>query len=202
MITPAHILISIAGLTRGDDQVADAHQASYLWPATIGAVLPDAPMFVFYGIEKLILGSTDHEIWSNRYFAEGWQSFFDAFNSIPICAVFMWLAWRLGLNGWVVLFASMLVHCVCDLPLHHDDGHRHFWPIFNWRFNSPVSYWDPKHHGVWGATGEAILSAICFWIAFRRHKSMIRRCSIAAVGFVYAILIAGYFAMIARGVDF
>jgi len=33
------------------------------------------------------------------------------------------------------------------LPVHHDDGHRHFFPLSDWRFESPVSYWDPAHYG-------------------------------------------------------
>ena len=48
---------------------------------------------------------------------------------------------------FVLLLASMLVHCVFDFPVHHDDGHRHFFPISQFRFQSPVSYWDPNHFG-------------------------------------------------------
>jgi len=37
----------------------------------------------------------------------------------------------------------MALHALFDFPLHHDDGHRHFWPFSEFRFDSPVSYWDP-----------------------------------------------------------
>ena len=41
----------------------------------------------------------------------------------------------------------MILHCLTDLPLHHDDAHAHFLPLSNWRFESPISYWDARHHG-------------------------------------------------------
>jgi len=38
------------------------------------------------------------------------------------------------------------------LALHHDDAHRHFLPLSGFRFESPISYWDPAHYGlVFGA---------------------------------------------------
>ena len=41
----------------------------------------------------------------------------------------------------------MLLHSAFDLPLHHDDAHRHFFPLSDVRFASPLSYWDPAHYG-------------------------------------------------------
>ena len=36
--------------------------------------------------------------------------------------------------------------------IHHDDAHAHFRPISDWRFESPISYWDSEHYGnVFGA---------------------------------------------------
>jgi len=56
--------------------------------------------------------------------------------------------------AWGLFFASMVLHHLCDLPLHHDDAHRHFFPFSNIRFTSPVSYWDRNHYGTWGALLE------------------------------------------------
>lgn len=41
----------------------------------------------------------------------------------------------------------MALHATLDFLLHHDDAHRHFMPLSDWRFESPVSYWDPDHFG-------------------------------------------------------
>ena len=50
----------------------------------------------------------------------------------------------------------MALHVPEDLFLHHDDGHRHFYPLSQWRYSSPVSYWDPNHYGKIVAPLEAL----------------------------------------------
>lgn len=199
MNTPAHILISIASLTRGRSaQAGKVNQSSYLWPATIGATLPDAPMFAFYAIEKLIVGSTEREIWTTRYFLPGWQDFFDVFNSVPICLIALSIALALRRTWVVVLCVSMLLHFAFDLPLHHDDGHRHFWPLTDWRFASPVSYWDTKHFGIWAAGSEFAISVVCFVIAFRRHTNTLVRSGLVTLVAIYSLMMWGYFAYVTR----
>jgi len=44
--------------------------------------------------------------------------------------------------------AGAALHVAMDIPVHVDDGPVLFWPL-NWsyRFQSPVSYWDPEHYG-------------------------------------------------------
>lgn len=54
----------------------------------------------------------------------------------------------------------MAVHCLIDLPVHHDDAHRHFFPFSEYRFFSPVSYWDPQHFGNYVLTVEIVLTLI------------------------------------------
>ncbi len=61
--------------------------------------------------------------------------------------VFAFICYACGFRIGMVCALSALVHMLCDLPVHHDDAHRHFLPLSTWRFESPLSYWDPKHHG-------------------------------------------------------
>ena len=42
---------------------------------------------------------------------------------------------------------SMLIHCGFDFFLHNDDAHHHFFPLSDFAFESPVSYWDAAHYG-------------------------------------------------------
>jgi hypothetical protein len=42
----------------------------------------------------------------------------------------------------------MVLHVAADLPLHREDAHGHFYPFSDWHFESPISYWDPAHHGL------------------------------------------------------
>ena len=103
---------------------------------------------------------------------------------LPTAAV----AYALGRRRWMWLFLSMALHALTDLPLHHDDGHRHFWPFSNWRFESPVSYWDPAHHGAVVASLEALgVLAGCVLLA-RRYRSLRARW---LVGGLVSLYLAG-----------
>ena len=72
-----------------------------------------------------------------------------SFNSIPLMLMLIAAGYFLGSRSSVLVLtgASALLHLCCDFPFHHDDAHRHFLPLTNWRFASPVSYWDPRHFG-------------------------------------------------------
>ena len=185
MNTPTHLILSVATLTRRRE-----NGPSYITPAVIGALLPDAPMFAFYFIEKFWIGSSEREIWTTRYFMTSWQNFFDLFNSVPIVALGLWLSWKFSRMGWFVLFASMMIHIAYDLPLHHDDGHRHFWPLLNWRFESPISYWDPNHHGGPAALAEILLFIVCYIVSMRRHDDLKTRIGLSTLTAIHIGFIA------------
>ena len=67
----------------------------------------------------------------------------------------------------------MMLHAFGDLPVHHDDGHCHFFPFSEWRFASPVSYWDPHHYGNWFGLLEigAVIAASWYMI---RQSAVLR----------------------------
>lgn len=66
----------------------------------------------------------------------------------------------------------MLLHHLGDLPLHHDDAHRHFFPLSNFRLISPVSYWDPQHYGTLVALVElaAVLVASAYLLRLVKSR--------------------------------
>ncbi len=133
----------------------------YLISAVIvGSLLPDLPMILFYAWQRLVSGADESDIWSNLYYQEGWQTFFDVFNSIPIALAGLVTAF-LFKKRWITLFfAGMLLHAFGDLPFHQEDAHRHFFPFSDWRYFSPISYWNPNHHGALFSILEAIA---VFW---------------------------------------
>jgi hypothetical protein len=61
MNTPTHVIVSALALR------ADKHPER-MWPAVVGGILPDATMFVFYGIQKLIFHTPERTIWEPLYF--------------------------------------------------------------------------------------------------------------------------------------
>jgi hypothetical protein len=64
----------------------------------------------------------------------------------------------------------LLLHVFGDLPLHHDDAHRHFFPFLDWRFRSPVSYWDPAHRGAWASLVEFTVVLAAALRMYRRRE--------------------------------
>ena len=141
MNTPAHIILNAVVLGRGRTR------ANWL-PITAGALLPDLPMVGFYLYQRFVLEQSESIIWSQLYFDPDWQQFFDLFNSLPLIAIGAALAWSRQSRAALALFLSMALHVAADLPLHREDAHGHFYPLSSWRFESPISYWDPAHHGL------------------------------------------------------
>ena len=133
MNTPSHAIMSLAILGRqGETQRNNA--------LLIGAILPDAAMFVFYVVSKFIYRETEIRIWSVTYFQPFWQNIFDLFNSIPLAVLGLAMARLLHFNKTKALCSSVLLHLLFDFPFHSDDAHRHFFPLSDYRFISPISY--------------------------------------------------------------
>ena len=77
MNTPAHVVINLLCLGQRDT-------VSISMPVIVGAILPDAPMFIFYFVEKVIRQTPELVIWQQSYYQTGWQNFIDLFNSLPL----------------------------------------------------------------------------------------------------------------------
>ena len=150
MNTPSHYIINFAllGKSMGSD---------YKIPIIIGAILPDIPIFIFYFLAKFVFQIPSGKIWSQAYYEPFWQDLIAIFHSFPIAIIGLLICLGLGWKSIAVLFVSMIIHDLCDLPVHNDDAHRHFFPFSNYRFISPISYWDPKHYGKYVAFGEMSL---------------------------------------------
>ena len=79
----------------------------------------------------------------------------------------------------------MTLHAVCDLLLHHDDAHLHFFLLSDWRFRSPVSYWDPNHFGEIVASLEGLVVMVGCIILFRSASSTLLNYSARTLGAIY-----------------
>lgn len=167
MNTPTHILIALLVTDKASKHsLAQQHRTSATLAATLGALLPDITMFIFYAWEKFN-NVPEATIWQVDYYADFWQPFFNIPNSIPMFATLLvfglWL--RSPITIWLAVAA--LLHLLLDLLLHHDDAHQHFWPISTWTWQSPLSYWDPEHGGDWFRWFEIIfavgLASMLLW---------------------------------------
>ncbi len=178
MTTPAHAVVNLLVLGR---QKTPKLQGAII----AGAIIPDVPMFLFYFFEKVVQGTPEWTIWTHTYFEQRWQTFFDLFNSLPLIGLGLLVTISLKYRGWSVLLISMALHAVCDLLLHHDDAHRHFFLLSDWRFRSPVSYWDPNHFGGIVAPLEGLVVMVGCTILFRSASSTLLRYSAGTLGAIY-----------------
>lgn len=177
MNTPAHALINLLILDRRD-------RNDNLLPVAAGSVLPDIPMVVFYLVYRLA-GASEAAIWGTYYDNPVWQAVFDAFHSFPLIAL-VWLTGRLMGWRWLMwLAAGMALHAALDLPVHHADAHRHFWPLSDWRFISPVSYWNPAYFGRWVSLAEVAVSSFATAWLWLRHSGFGPRLLVTALAAAY-----------------
>jgi hypothetical protein len=176
--TPSHLILNAAAVARGP------LRGTLAW-TLLGALAPDLSMFVFFAWHTGVLHTPQGQIWGVEYFQPGWQTSFDALHSIPAAALGLLLALRARSARGIAFFCSVLLHCGVDLGLHHDDAHRHFLPLSDWRYASPVSYWDPRHFGRLGALLE-VCSVIggSFVLARRGQRTGLRR-ALAALSALY-----------------
>ncbi|WP_421747688.1 cobalamin biosynthesis protein CobQ [Cognatishimia sp.] len=140
MNTPAHLLLGWAVFGRRKSKTIVA-------AALIGALLPDLSLYLLAGTSLFVLGITPEVVFGELYFSELWQTIFAIDNSFIIWSGLLALAMWSQRSWAIALCGAALLHLALDFPLHHDDGRAHFWPISDWIFASPVSYWDNRHFG-------------------------------------------------------
>ncbi len=135
MNTPAHLLLGAAAFGRPD-------QSKITLAAIIGALLPDASLYAMAGTSLFVLGISPQRVFGELYFSDAWQTVFAIDNSFIVWGLLL-IAALMAKKAWAVaLVSAALLHIALDFPLHHDDGRPHFWPLSNWVFESPISYWD------------------------------------------------------------
>lgn len=183
MNTPTHILVAAAAFAAPG---ATRRNAGALG----GGLLPDLSLYLLVGFESLVLGYGMREIFDERYFSPLWQGIFAVDNSAPLYAGLLGLGLLLRLPWLWALAGAALLHIALDLPFHHDDGRAHFQPFTDWVFQSPLSYWDHRHHGAWvGKLEFALALGLCL-LLWRRFQSWPAR---AAIGLAAAALISTEF---------
>ncbi len=189
MNTPAHIIFSLALL-------GPHRAAKFAVVITMGALLPDVMMMVFYAFEKW-MQVPEQIIWNQHYAQPFWQNIFDLTNSIPIFVAAAIICAYLKRYSWMFLWISSIIHCLLDFWVHREDSHRHFFPFSDYRFISPVSYWDPAHYGGVISVLEIVFFAIgCvfLWTANRTVPLQLTTMStLRVIVLITGVIYAGFF---------
>jgi hypothetical protein len=185
--TPSHAILNLAiakGWQQGRSQGTAVDSSLYL-PIALGGIVPDVPIFGFYLWMKLATTVSERQIWSDHYFRPFWQDIFAVSHSLPIAALVVAIAYGLRQKFWLALGLGWIFHSLLDLPVHHDDAHRHFFPLSNYRFVSPVSYWDPNHYGNWMSWIEIGLVLLSTLYVFSSLRSRLGRGLLIATNVFY-----------------
>jgi membrane-bound metal-dependent hydrolase YbcI (DUF457 family) len=152
MNTPSHMLIGAAVFAR-------PLSSATLLAALAGGLAPDLPMFAMVLWATRVVGVPEHEVFGRLFFSETWQSVFAVDHSFLVWAGLIGLAiWRGNVIARAFAGAGLL-HALADFLTHHDDARRQFWPVSDWVFRSPVSYWDARFYGNAFGMFEIILVA-------------------------------------------
>ena len=176
MNTIAHLVVASAVLSRPAEP--NRNKA-----VLAGALVPDVSMFVFFAWSR-IQGWSGAETWNVHYWTDPWQTLGALSNSFILFGIMLIIGlWRRSTVLLAVSWAALL-HLALDFPLHADAAHRHFWPLTDWRFFSPVSYWDPDYNGLWGSaleTAIALGALAVLWFRFQRPTWRIAFVALAAL---------------------
>ncbi|WP_170426522.1 cobalamin biosynthesis protein CobQ [Ruegeria arenilitoris] len=168
MNTPAHLLIGAAAFARPP-------HGRILWAALLGSLLPDLSLYVMAGTSLFFLGIPPSVVFDQLYFSDSWQTVFAIDNSFVLWGIALFVGmWR----GWQVLTVAAsagLLHLAMDFLLHAGDGRPQFWPISDWVFHSPVSYWDSNHHALWVAPVSAAICIACYVVLWRRGMPILAK---------------------------
>jgi hypothetical protein len=184
MNTPSHILWGAAAFARaGNRKVVIA--------ALAGGLAPDISLYVMAVWALFVQGIPPETVFGEYYFSKEWMGVFSYDNSLVLWGiVLLWAVW--AKQARVVAFAGAgMLHLVTDFLLHHSDARPHFWPLTDWIFTSPVSYWNPAFYGRIIAPVEMAADLVCCVVLWRRFPGRRVRALLAVVALVpVAILVA------------
>lgn len=192
MITPSHIIYSwaVAKKTEKPERSGGTTPRHRTLAFVLGAIFPDTPTYLFFIVNGLILGYSGQVMWDDMYFNSAW--------SIPITLTHSLILWPLLIAsatyfGWNLLrwfSISALIHTAIDFLVHTDDAYRHFYPLSDWKFYSPISYWNPSEYGVYVSAFDSllVLALLAFLYHYYRHQSSRwQRYVILLVGGLYGL---------------
>ena len=172
MNTPAHLIFGAAAFARPE-------RRGTFTASILGAVAPDVSLYVMVATSLWWYQIPARTVFRELYYSDAWQAVFAVDNSFILWGFGLALAlWRRSAVA-IAFTGAALLHLALDFPLHTHDARRHFWPVSDWVFESPFSYWDSRAYaGIVGPL-ELLLSVVLAILVFRRYRTLWPRVLIA-----------------------
>lgn len=187
MISPTHSLLALAILSKKGETKQN-------WAVFVGSILPDLAIYLWAPYQYWVNDVSGADMWGELYFAPPMQNLIAYFNSIPIYAGLAAIGFlaRAKLWGQLLLFFALaaLIHMATDLPVHADDAYRHFWPLTDWRFYSPLSYWDKDHHAAWVGLIDVAIGLTAIAVLWKRFQRRTVKVILGTLAILYALVLA------------
>ncbi len=140
MNTPAHLIFGAAAFARPGNRAVTV-------AAILGSLVPDLSLYLMVTVSIWGMGIPPHQVFDRLYFSDSWQAVFAVDNSFVLWGLLLAFALWLEKPALTTFAAAGLLHLACDFPLHNDDARRQFWPLSDWVFHSPFSYYDQRRYG-------------------------------------------------------
>ena len=182
MITPSHIIYNLALLREPGNRTRNL-------AVVAGAMVPDLLTYIFFFLTYFVFGYSMSEIWDDMYFNSEWRVFINATHSLILWPLGAFIAYLWHKRTAMFFFLSSTVHVVFDFFVHTDDAYAHFWPLTDWRFISPVSYWNPAEYGhIVGLLDCIIILGLLIYL-YQTTEQKYVRWSFVVLGILYILLI-------------
>jgi membrane-bound metal-dependent hydrolase YbcI (DUF457 family) len=187
MNTQTHIIMGAALFGRPMPKLAVA--------GALGGLIPDLPMYaIILGLRAS--GYPLSEIFGKIYWEHWWQVSNAIGHSFIVWGIVLAVSLIAKTKSWsgfgIALSGSALLHSIVDFLCHRDDAHMHFWPLTEWRFRSPVSYWDGAHYGNYFSLFEAALGVVLVVVLWQRYQQTIIR-ALLAIAMTAYIAVPAFF---------
>jgi hypothetical protein len=172
MNTPTHLILGAAAFGKPGVPVVTTC-------ALAGAFAPDISLYAMAGWHLLVLDTPPNVVFDQLYFSDRWQAIFAVDNSFILWGLLFTLSIYLKRQALTAFSGAGFLHLIFDFPLHNDDARQHFWPLTDWVYHSPFSYWDRAHHGDIIAPIEMVFSLVLLVILWRKFEGAKTRAAIA-----------------------
>lgn len=153
--------------------------------AILGGLLPDMPAYVFFFYNTVILGVSQQQLWDVLYFDSAWTPYVTLSHSFILWPALLLLGHVVGKKLLFWIAAGGILHSFMDFTVHVDDAYRHLWPLTDWKFESPLSYWDPNHYGNIVGSLDTIAVLLLLVFIMKRTESIRMQKTIIGISVIY-----------------